>query len=686
MTNFVRLLQSLDLDADPQNGIQLDSTGISNLNPNLDFSDNSSFAGLAVPAERALRHLAGSMKLKNLRNLAPFATIPGKLDNHTSTSGLIGVLFDENLRASNIQPNSLQLVDSKGSGIAGRVFSERNWLLFEPDQNLPTYGNFTATVAQGLLTQTGRSLQADFSWSFSTADHIGSLFPRLVQLHPDNNSTSVPTNSVLSLTFDGPLFVGSQGVRWDLRLDNDIQVSCANSLQSISISCLPSGELTANDNFTITLLAGSLRSIEGLENDNISWRFQTGLGPSSGVASLKHLGEFQDNVTRERMISLVVGEGGSQYQVGQGESHIDNESQWRLPLFYPVQVPFELEGAEGEQTARVWYRQDNGTLLDNRSVTVMLDYSPPIGLLTLPKVTNQPTLPYLVMANDNLSGSWRYMVTRANSYPVEDLESWQDFPHSPMSLEDRAKLWDNITRIDSRWECVPLEKLRAFANGDPNSGNDNSDKSSACDASGIASFDNFSSLLPAWDNKSFVFDNLSDPNPQSLVLWVQDRAGNIGRGYPFEILFDNVTPDVSQVSLEQDNGSLGLAEIEVQLELYHNSKEIRFELLLTSSDNDTAFVLAQLDNASTPSLYDQRWLHVRQQSYSVVLDNASDLQQQTLYLWLKDQAGNLIRIAPRTAHWAQLYDGEERLDNQSSPVANRYAALTLKYPETLSST
>ncbi|MEC7165186.1 MAG: Ig-like domain-containing protein, partial [SAR324 cluster bacterium] len=353
VTNFARQLQSLDLDADPQNGIQLNSTEVSNLNPNLDFSDNSSFAGLAVPTERALRHLASSMKLKNLGNLAPFATIPGNLDNHTSTSGLIGVVFDENLRASTIQPNSLQLLESNSSKIAGRVFAERNWLLFEPNQNLPTSGNFTATVAQGLLTQTGRSLQADFSWSFSTADHHGSLFPRLIQLHPDNNSTGVPTNSVLSLTFDGPLFVGSQGVQWDLRLDNGSQLFCANSLQSISISCLPSTELTANDNFTISLLAGSLRSFEGLENDNLSWQFQTGSGPSTGVASLKHLGEFNDNVTRERMISLVVGEGGSQYQLRQGESHVDNESQWRLPLFYPVQVPFELEGTEGEQTVRV---------------------------------------------------------------------------------------------------------------------------------------------------------------------------------------------------------------------------------------------------------------------------------------------------------------------------------------------
>ena len=107
VTNFARLLQSFDLDADPQNGIQLNSTEISNLNPNLDFSDNSSFAGLAVPTERALRHLASSLRLKNLGELKPFTTIPSSNDNHASPSGLIGVVFDENLRTSTIQPNSL---------------------------------------------------------------------------------------------------------------------------------------------------------------------------------------------------------------------------------------------------------------------------------------------------------------------------------------------------------------------------------------------------------------------------------------------------------------------------------------------------------------------------------------------------------------------------------------------------
>ncbi len=692
VTNFARLLQSMDRDTDPQNGIQLDAYVIAGLNPNLNFGDNSSvalngtsFDQLAVPADRALRHLAGTMRLKNLGALKPFTTIPAQNEDHTSPSGLIGVVFDENLRASTIGPASFLLSDSNGSPLSGTLSTERNWLLFKPTTALPQHSQFNATVSRGLMSQSGRSLEADFSWSFSTADHPSSLFPRLVQLHPDNNSTSVPTNSVLSLTFDGPLFVGSQGIRWNLQLDNGSQVSCANSLQSISISCLPSNDLTANDNFTITLVAGSLRSFEGLENDNLSWRFQTGSGPSSGVASLQHLGEFHDNVSRDRLIGLMVGEGGSQYQLGQGEAPVDNESKWRLPLFYPVQVPFELEGAEGEQNVRVWYRQDNGTLLDNRSVTVNLDYSPPIGLLTLPKATNQPTLPYLVMANDNLSGAWRYLVTRINSYPAKDLESWQDFPHSPMSLADRSQLWDNITRIDPRWECVRLEELRAFANGVPNPGNDNPDNSPACDAPGIASFDNFSSLLPAWDNQSFVFDNLSDPNPQSLVLWVQDRAGNIGWGYPFEILFDNVTPDLSQVSLEQDNGSSLLSATALRLELFHSNKELRFQLLLSGRDNDSVFLLAQLDNASTPAMHDANWQATGQQYYSIALDNTSDLQQQTLSLWLKDQAGNIAALSTRTAYWSRLYDGEERLDNQSSPTANRYAALTLKYPQTLSS-
>ncbi|NBQ26111.1 MAG: hypothetical protein EBU26_17995, partial [Verrucomicrobia bacterium] len=295
VTNFARLLQSMDRDTDPQNGIQLDASVIAGLNPNLNFGDNSSvalngtsFDQLAVPADRALRHLAGTMRLKNLGALEPFTTIPAQNDDHASPSGLIGVVFDENLRASTIGPASFLLSDSNGSPVSGTLSTERNWLLFKPTTALPQHSQFNATVSQGLLTQTGRSLEADFSWSFTTGDHHGSLFPNLVHQLPDNGSAGAPTNTPISLTFDGPLFLGSQGIRWEVLSDNGSSISCSHSLQPISVSCLPIQELPAQDNLTVTLLAGSLRSLEGIENDNLSWQFQTGSGPSSGVASLQH--------------------------------------------------------------------------------------------------------------------------------------------------------------------------------------------------------------------------------------------------------------------------------------------------------------------------------------------------------------------------------------------------------------
>ena len=74
-------LQSLDLDADPQNGIQLNSTEVSKLNPNIDFSDNSSFAGLAVPRKElcAIWPVAWSSKSWDP---GAFTTISSSNDDH----------------------------------------------------------------------------------------------------------------------------------------------------------------------------------------------------------------------------------------------------------------------------------------------------------------------------------------------------------------------------------------------------------------------------------------------------------------------------------------------------------------------------------------------------------------------------------------------------------------------------
>ena len=72
----------------------------------------------------------------------------------------------------------------------------------------------------------------------------------------------------------------------------------------------------------------------------------------------------------------------------------------------------------------------------------------------------------MAFANDNLSGPKSYLLTSLNGTPATDDAGWQDFPALPMSPEDRAFHWDNITAIEPDWGCVALADLQAFANGD----------------------------------------------------------------------------------------------------------------------------------------------------------------------------------------------------------------------------
>ena len=97
-------------------------------------------------------------------------------------------------------------------------------------------------------------------------------------------------------------------------------LSCSTSLWAASIHCLPNSLLDNNTSYTATLLKESLRSLENLSNDNISWSFTTGNFTTSNSASLQHIGEFNDNYTRDRVILLQVGEGASQYRLSDNSS------------------------------------------------------------------------------------------------------------------------------------------------------------------------------------------------------------------------------------------------------------------------------------------------------------------------------------------------------------------------------
>ena len=679
VTNLVRLLLSLDSDSDADNGIQLNTNQFNNLSglSLADFNvDNLSFAsskvpGLTLPSvQKAQKHLSRTMRQKNLATsgsrLSSPLSVPLNGDRGFPVNARVGLAFAENLRSSSISASSLVLTDNQSHVVTGTVSVNRNWLLFKPTANLNQNTTYQATASAGLRSQSGQKLLDNYSWNFTTGDNSTNKFPRVIQKEPKDNASGIARNTIPTLTFEGPLFEGTS-LQFELRYSgNQSLVSCSTSLWAASVHCLPNSLLDNNTSYTVTLLKDSLQSLENQSNDNISWRFTTGNFTTSNSASLQHIGEFNDNYTRGRVILLQVGEGASQYGLSDNSS-APAESEWQLPLFYPVRTPFVLSGAQGNQTVRVFYRDNQTqTLFDNQSLALTYDYSLPVGGLTLPEATNQQSLPYLIMAKDNLSGAWRHLITRGNTYPAEDLETWKVFPSNPINSATRQSLWDNITAANLSFHCVDKPTLQAFATGNSTSFVNSSHNTTNC-----AAFSDFHQLLPSWDNLTFRFDNLSQSREQSHTLWVQDRAGNIGWGLPFKIRFDNVTPDTSKTTVELDNLSSSF-----------NGLSLKFN----TTDNDTQFFLAQLDNSTTPHPYGSGWIRAQHNLlYSILLDNTSNSQQHTLHLWLRDKAGNIDNLTPKTVDRAWLYDGQVRVDNQSNPTVNAYAGLRLKYPKSLPS-
>ena len=99
-----------------------------------------------------------------------------------------------------------------------------------------------------------------------------------------------------------------------LTLDNGSSVPCSPIIQGISVSCIPNAPLSA-DTYIATLAASTLKSIEGVTNNRVSWQFTTGTSKSRGGTSLRHLGEFNDKVTNGSVVMPPVGNGEKQYQL-----------------------------------------------------------------------------------------------------------------------------------------------------------------------------------------------------------------------------------------------------------------------------------------------------------------------------------------------------------------------------------
>ncbi|NBQ26320.1 MAG: hypothetical protein EBU26_19075, partial [Verrucomicrobia bacterium] len=177
VTNFARLLLTLDNDSQPENGIQLNSDLSSNLGTidnisdfNVDNLTAAHGVSLSVSKEEALQHLHESMRRKNL-GLDNYSQYPEPGQDSVALDSIVAIAFAEPLRKRSVDNLSLQISPSGSSSVlSGTVHHQANRLWFVPSAGLSANTDYTITLSSNLRGQSG-GVPSISGWTFKSGYH-----------------------------------------------------------------------------------------------------------------------------------------------------------------------------------------------------------------------------------------------------------------------------------------------------------------------------------------------------------------------------------------------------------------------------------------------------------------------------------------------------------------------------------
>ena len=97
-------------------------------------------------------------------------TVPDIDATEVSVDTVVSAEFDAALAASSIGTDSFTLRADDFTDVSGSVELQSSTLVvFTPDSPLASATDYTANLTTAIQTEDGRTLGADFAWSFSTA-------------------------------------------------------------------------------------------------------------------------------------------------------------------------------------------------------------------------------------------------------------------------------------------------------------------------------------------------------------------------------------------------------------------------------------------------------------------------------------------------------------------------------------
>jgi len=305
--NLARLLQTLDTDGDPSNGIEITSNTSNALKgksinfnmPVSSFSNDSTINQIQTAVGRsltsataAMAHLNSTMNAKGLTsNIASTAAVnalidstpptilstsPSNGDNNISISNNIEVSFSEEIDNKTINSTNIIVSDSNGNKVIGTFSYSNQVATFNPSSDLNYFTVYAVIVGTGVKDKIGNALVSGSSWNFTTSSAPDTTPPTIASTSPSGSSNNTLISSDITITFSeaiDPSTIDTTNVT--LQDSNGNSVGGVVSYNNKVATFDPANDLNYSTTYTVTVGTGVRDTASNNLSAISSWSFTT---------------------------------------------------------------------------------------------------------------------------------------------------------------------------------------------------------------------------------------------------------------------------------------------------------------------------------------------------------------------------------------------------------------------------
>ena len=305
--NLARLLQTLDTDGDPSNGIEITSSTSNALKgksinfnmPVSSFSNDSTINQIQTAVGRsltsataAMAHLNSTMNAKGLTsNIASTAAVnalidstpptilstsPSNGDNNISISNNIEVSFSEEIDNKTINSTNIIVSDSNGNKVIGTFSYSNQVATFNPSSDLNYFTVYAVIVGTGVKDKIGNALVSGSSWNFTTSSAPDTTPPTIASTSPSGSSNNILISSDITITFSeamDPSTIDTTNVT--LQDSNGNSVGGVVSYNNKVATFDPANDLNYSTTYTVTVGTGVRDTASNNLSAISSWSFTT---------------------------------------------------------------------------------------------------------------------------------------------------------------------------------------------------------------------------------------------------------------------------------------------------------------------------------------------------------------------------------------------------------------------------